>query len=1104
MSNAQHQSTFLEAVAKYWQGYALTDEAESPYLRKWSSETLSRGMVSRALAMLDAHVSAEIRQNRPAEEYVRKDEVIQTANYRNWNGIRLSLVGAESISENGPSDTLQEVVSKALEESLVVCILPSSYVEPWQNFVTEARGQGHFLITMYPIDVNTIARGRLTLLDLVEFKLYRQILLDKPENETQFSETSYVDFNQGAKRQSWLVDLGSAIDNQSQQPAKWAEHPKLELLIATIHENTDSLLVGPSSSGKSTLAFQCGRKLKSLGYEVRYIDSGAVSPQIASHVLSSLQHFAKQGNALLIIDDIQSSPSVARYILTLTRLLRLAGSAENLNVMAISWPDYAQQIQRELKGWSIIDVVPSDAQRVLLAKYKNVGKAPSADELLAVAGDDILVWRLILDSPRLQSSGLSRQSIADEVWSRKTKTYRGDIDMAKRVILVAAILGRYELELTEGFIENQTGVNKTSLSLMYKTRILRKNGDKTVLGHRSLCSLLADKLSREEDIWSYFRSAGKPSKPVDIIQEYIRSVDAAEVWVLLKTLRGQVGFKDIASIDQRAQTLADAWQAIDSLVERIEQQEAIDFSWGTALSSTLFAVEALSSIGKREKARPSIEFMRTYWKATEENIAVFSGTNERFDFDQILSHMQEEDDTVGAPFPNAQSAKEIDPNRFHHTWINGVILCSEAAFKEKKPQELERLAILVERLQEPDGNFYPSRVPWCTARVLMGLTRCGRKYSNSLSVKKACDWLLRPITQGGVYQDGVWESGTGVWNTSVETTAMCMLALILAGIPTNDPRLQPAWKFLLSRRSEWVKSKRELDGVLALSAHVAISGDWQDVRTEVYYLLKWARGEAFWDSAAKTSKETFDQSLKVVFIAATLIDVVWSTLRFSLPIFLDAFAVPKVTIGETDRSNINGLISEESIDRRGADMASILFLTADPTNESRLRVGEELREIQEKLQLARLRQQFQLHQRMSVRPADISQALLDVKPRIVHFSGHGTSTGALCFEDKTGSAKPVEPSALAALFEQFANDVDCVVLNACYSKIQGDAIAQHINYVVGMDKAIGDKAAIAFAIGFYQALGAGRSIEDAYKLGCVQIRLQGIPEHLTPVLIKKV
>jgi hypothetical protein len=181
----------------------------------------------------------------------------------------------------------------------------------------------------------------------------------------------------------------------------------------------------------------------------------------------------------------------------------------------------------------------------------------------------------------------------------------------------------------------------------------------------------------------------------------------------------------------------------------------------------------------------------------------------------------------------------------------------------------------------------------------------------------------------------------------------------------------------------------------------------------------------------------------------------------------------------------------------------ILFLTADPTDASRLRLGEELREIQEKLRLARLRDRFELHQRMSVRPADIAQALLDCEPQIVHFSGHGTAAGALCFEGQMGETHPIQPDALAALFEQFADQVNCVVLNACYSEIQANAIAKHIDYIVGMNQAIDDKAAIAFSIGFYQALGAGRAVEEAYQLGCVQIRLQGVPEHLIPVLVKK-
>jgi hypothetical protein len=185
-------------------------------------------------------------------------------------------------------------------------------------------------------------------------------------------------------------------------------------------------------------------------------------------------------------------------------------------------------------------------------------------------------------------------------------------------------------------------------------------------------------------------------------------------------------------------------------------------------------------------------------------------------------------------------------------------------------------------------------------------------------------------------------------------------------------------------------------------------------------------------------------------------------------------------------------------------ISSILFLAADPSDLSHLQLGREFRQIQEKLKLARLRDRFRLElPQLAVRPEDISQALLDVQPQIVHFSGHATSTGELCFEDQLGQAHPIKPEALAALFEHFANHVDCVLLNACYSETQAQAIAQHIGCVIGMSQEIADKAAIAFSIGFYQALGAGRTIEDAYKLGCVQIQLQGIPEHLTPVLLKK-
>lgn len=181
----------------------------------------------------------------------------------------------------------------------------------------------------------------------------------------------------------------------------------------------------------------------------------------------------------------------------------------------------------------------------------------------------------------------------------------------------------------------------------------------------------------------------------------------------------------------------------------------------------------------------------------------------------------------------------------------------------------------------------------------------------------------------------------------------------------------------------------------------------------------------------------------------------------------------------------------------------ILILAANPKGTSQLRLDEELREIEQGLQRARQREQFQIKSALGVRSRDIHRSILDFKPNIVHFSGHGAGQDGLIFEDETGQAKLVDALALARLFKLFANRVKCVVLNACYSEIQAKAIARHIDYVIGMSQAVGDRAAIEFAVGFYDALGAGESIEFAHELGCTLIQMQGIAEELTPKLLDK-
>jgi DNA-binding NarL/FixJ family response regulator len=184
-------------------------------------------------------------------------------------------------------------------------------------------------------------------------------------------------------------------------------------------------------------------------------------------------------------------------------------------------------------------------------------------------------------------------------------------------------------------------------------------------------------------------------------------------------------------------------------------------------------------------------------------------------------------------------------------------------------------------------------------------------------------------------------------------------------------------------------------------------------------------------------------------------------------------------------------------------MKIILILASSPVNEARLRLDKEVHEIDEGLRRSQKRHQFKLEQRWAVRADDLRRALLDIEPQIVHFCGHGTGEDGLLIQDEDGNSKLVSTGALKILFELCAHHVECVLLNACYSEVQADAIVEHINHVIGMSKAIGDQAAIKFSTGFYDAIGAGKSVETAYKFGCNAIQLENIPEHLTPKLKNK-
>ena len=167
----------------------------------------------------------------------------------------------------------------------------------------------------------------------------------------------------------------------------------------------------------------------------------------------------------------------------------------------------------------------------------------------------------------------------------------------------------------------------------------------------------------------------------------------------------------------------------------------------------------------------------------------------------------------------------------------------------------------------------------------------------------------------------------------------------------------------------------------------------------------------------------------------------------------------------------------------------ILFLSSNPWTTSRILVDEEMREIFEKLQEGPCRDRFELHRHAATRPIDLQRLLMMYKPHIVHFAGHGSKKHKIILGGKPGRGKHVDQEGLAKMFALYKKHVRLVVLNACFTKTQAEALSEAIDYSVGAGKGIGDKEGVAFAGAFYRALSFGKSVKTAFQSAKAELDL---------------
>jgi hypothetical protein len=183
------------------------------------------------------------------------------------------------------------------------------------------------------------------------------------------------------------------------------------------------------------------------------------------------------------------------------------------------------------------------------------------------------------------------------------------------------------------------------------------------------------------------------------------------------------------------------------------------------------------------------------------------------------------------------------------------------------------------------------------------------------------------------------------------------------------------------------------------------------------------------------------------------------------------------------------------------EKAKVLFLGASPLDQEKLDVERELKNVAESIRSSCFSGRMELVPCLAAEPLDLLGKLIDEKPEILHFSGHGEDTGHLAFQDRAGNSKYASAASLKRLFTVLKGHVRIVFLNACYSEVQAKAISQSIDFTIGMNDEIGDQAAITFAQMFYKSIASGDSVREAYDAGILSLDLEGIPEEGVPQLL---
>lgn len=855
------------------------------------------------------YLIAELTVPIPVIEYDDQSDYLITKNPIIWRDLRINFL----LIKNCLSfEKIINETKNSYAESLIFILLPEIF--PSLSYLLLEN-----YLVFFPIDIQSIEQNKCNLPDLIDYKFHRLFYMSRTFEDTLFDQKLFDEFIFNSKIQNkYSSNLSSVLKNRQLNPSDWVDHPLCDKIKSSFEKDDLQVLVGASSSGKTTLAFQIGWKENLNEKLVNYMNMNQFQNVNLKFSLFLLE-LQKGNNSLLIIDDIQSNPNSSIFIFRIIELTRKCSIIPLCRLLLLTWPNFVETLSNELSDSKVLHITSEQIRNGLIKKTFPDLIDKRVQEIIDSYGSDLFLLNACLKYFEKNNFIPSNSDLAEyflSLWHDQSDALKEND--AKRILIVVCALGRFDLYISKPFLFEVSGCHEETLDLLIEKQILRYIQGLLTIGHRSFAILLGDFLE-SENIWLEVEKKNGPRNISDTILLFLRSLPPPKTLETLRLLQNQSGFKGNINLSQRTGALIEVWKAFESVLERISSQQEIDPSWGKIPSSVMFATQSLCAIGKNKEAEKSMNFLRTIWHTDHKNdiFIDLSKLPTKEDFEKIHDRMVEEDHNylINNSVLKWESSQSLNMSLMHKNWLLGVLLTAEATYDDKSDYK-KKLLEYIFRTQLNSGAFYPERVPWVTARILIGLAAAGVTSAYSPNVRKAIDWLLKPQSEGGAITDGIWHSGTGSWNTDLEVTSMCVLALINSGVDPNDLRLNRAKTFIYSSKTQWVNPTNILDGALAAEAFITLGGSWDDIANEVKEISQWTRAESFWKSANKGSNETFTQSCRVSQISSHLVNIGWSAIKIDLPALVNAFTIPRIIITKKEsKDEVRPIISAKSVDR---------------------------------------------------------------------------------------------------------------------------------------------------------------------------------------------